>query len=303
MVQHSPKKFILMMQMNSQDYDTGISSEVFTVKSKIRLVDIFNLILEKKASAVLDLFGSLIEESIIEKDSSIIIIGSYFTGTAIAKYLAANHFNDITIVDIYPHLEGLLNSKLGNPIEMREEEESDVLESNNEDNFKKIRFSSDLNLIKNADIVIDTTGLGGINESQSQSIHSNVFIIEDPIAEGNDSLLKNKNNIYHRADSVNSYHKYVLKTKGLNTKTSGTMTFAIDILRQSMNRILATEGVLYCSSEMTFFEEIIFKEKDLDKFFSLIESPAIKVSTILPFDCDDVIVEFIDEIYSEILIR
>ncbi len=292
----------LMMEMNSHNYDTGISSEVFTVKSSIRLLDIFNLILEKKANAVLDLFHGLIEEGIIGKNSSTIIIGSYFTGTAIAKHLEVNHFNDITIVDIYPHLEGLINSKIGNPIKKWKYGKSENLEFM-DDNFKNIRFSSDLDLIKNADIVIDTTGFGGINESQSKSIFSNVFLIEDPVAEDNDSLLKSKNNINHRAELVNSNHKYILKTKGLNTKTSGTMTFTIDVARQSMNALLAREGVLYCSSEMTFFEEIIFKEKDLDRFFSLIESPAIKVSTILPFDCDDIIREFIDEIYSEILIR
>lgn len=292
-----------MMEMNSHNYDTGISSEVFTVKSSIRLLDIFNLILEKKSNAVLDLFHGLIEDSIIEKNSSIIIIGSYFTGTAIAKHLKANHFNDITIVDIYPHLEGLINSKIGNPIKKGEYGKSEHLEFDMVDEFKDMGFSSDLNLIKNADIVIDTTGFGGINETQSKSIFCNVFLIEDPVAEDNDSLLKSKNNISHRADLVNSNHKYILKTKGLNTKTSGTMTFTIDVARQSMNALLARKGVLYCSSEMTFFEEIIFKEKDLDRFFSLIESPAIKVSTILPFDCDDVLREFIDEIHSEILIR
>ena len=283
--------------MNDRDIDTGISSEVFTVKSTIKLVDIFNLILEKKASAVLDLFNGLIDNEIINKESPIVIIGTYFTGIAIAKYLSCNNYYDITIVDIYPHLEGLIDSKLGNPIS-EENEENGFSE-----NFRNIKFSSDLSLIKNADIVIDTTGLGGINESQSGAIYTKVFLIEDPIAEENDALLKEKNNIYKRASLVNSYHKYVLKTKGLNTKTSGTMTFTIDVLRQSMNRILSKDGVLYCSSEMTFYEEIIFKEKDLDKFFKLIESPVIKVSTIRPFDCDDIIKEFIDEISSEILIR
>ena len=281
--------------MNNQDYDTGISSEVFTVKSTVRLIDIFNLILEKKANAVLDLFDSLIEEKVIERNSSIIIIGTYFTGVAIAKHLDFNNFKNITLVDIYPHLEGLIDSKLGNPIG------NDDLNPIQSCDFKNIKFSSDLTLFENADIVIDTTGLGGINESQSKSINSKVFLIEDPIAEDNDLLLKNKNNIYDRADLVNSSHKYVLKSKGLNTKTSGTMTFTIDVLRQSMNKILKTEGVLYCSSEMTFYEEIIFKEKDLSKFFDLIESPVIKVSTILPFDCDDLIKGFIDEIHSEIL--
>ena len=285
--------------MDNKDYDTGISSEVFTVKSSIRLIDIFNLILEKKANAVLALFNKLDNGEIINKESSIIIIGTYFTGIAIAKYLSFNNFKDITIVDIYPHLERLIDSKLGNPLISKEMTKEDGLI----ENFKNIKFSSDLDLIKNADAVIDTTGLGGINESQSEAIFTKLFLIEDPIAEENDALLKDKNNIYNRANMVNSYNRYVLKTKGLNTKTSGTMTLAIDVLRQSMNRILAKEGVLYCASEMTFYEEIIFKEKDLDKFFRLIESPVIKVSTIKPFDCDDIINEFIDEIFSEILIR
>lgn len=284
--------------MDNQDYDTGISSEVFTVKSTIKLVDIFNSILEKKANAVLSLFNNLNDDNVIKRESSIVIIGTYFTGVAIAKYLSYNAFKDITIIDIYPHLEGLIDSKLGNPIIEEEGKEALFME-----NFKNIKFSSDLDLIKRADVVIDTTGLGGINETQSADIFTKIFLIEDPIAEENDVLLKEKNNIYRRANLVNSYNKFVLKTKGLNTKTSGTMTLTVDVLRQSMNRILATEGVLYCSSEMTFYEEIIFKEKDLDKFFKLIESPVIKVSTIRPFDCDDIIREFIDEICSEILVR
>ena len=285
--------------MSNNDYDTGISSEVFTVKSKIKLIDIFNLILEKKANAVLNLFNDLVEKETISKESSVVIIGTYFTGIAIAKYLSYNDYADVTIVDIYPHLEGFIDSKLGNPV-IGDSDEKDI---SNFQTFKNIKFSSDLNLMNHADAVIDTTGLGGINESQSGFIYTKVFLIEDPIAEENDALLKDKNNIYKRANLVNSYQKYVLKTKGLNTKTSGTMTFAIDVLRQSMNRILEKEGVLYCSSEMTFYEEIIFKEKDLDKFFKLIESPVIKVSTIKPFDCDDIIKGVIDEIFSEILVR
>ena len=285
--------------MSNNDYDTGISSEVFTVKSNVRLIDIFNLILEKKANAVLNLFNKLHDDGIINKGSSIVIIGTYFTGIAIAKYLSFDNFKDMTIVDIYPHLEGLIDSKLGNPIIAEMENEENLFK----EKFKNIKCSSDLDLIKNADAVIDTTGLGGINESQSEAIFTKVFLIEDPIAEENDALLKDKNNIYNRANMVNSYNKYVLKTKGLNTKTSGTMTLAIDVLRQSMNSILDRDGVLYCASEMTFYEEIIFKEKDLKKFFKLIESPVLKVSTIQPFDCDGIIDEFIDKIYSEILVR
>lgn len=281
--------------MINQDYDTGISSEVFTVKSNIKLIDIFNLILEKKANAVLNLFNNLADKQTINKESSIIIVGTYFTGIAIAKYLSYNGFKNITIVDIYPHLEGFIDSNLGDPIDVNKSSKGKFKEN--------IEFSSELGLIRSADAVIDTTGLGGIDESQSESIYTKVFLIEDPIAEDNDELLKNKNNIYSRVSLVNSYNKFILKTEGLNTKTSGTMTLTIDILRQSMNEILSREGVLYCSSEMTFFEEIIFKEKDLEKFFNLIESPVMKVSTIGPFDCDELIKGFIDEIHSEILIR
>lgn len=289
--------------MNKNDFDTGISSEVFTIKSNFKLIDIFNLILKKKANAVLGLFRTLEEDNIIDKESSILIIGTYFTGIAIAKYLSMNNFQNITIVDIYPHLEGFIDSPLGNPLMDYNKKDSDGLnEAPDLKNLKdNIKFSSDLGLIKNSDVIIDTTGLGGINESQSKSINSKVFLIEDPIAEDNDSLLKDKNNIYTRASLVNSDYKFVLKTKGLNTKTSGTMTFSIDILRQSMNKILSKDGVLYCSSEMTFYEEIIFKKKDINKFLSLIDSPVIKVSTISIFNCDDIIEDFIDKIYSEIL--
>jgi hypothetical protein len=260
--------------------DTGITSEVLTIKSETKLTDIFNEIISKKSQAVYE----YIEKLNLDDDSKIIVIGTYFTGVGIVKRLSEK-YNDILLIDIYPHLKELLNTEIGGELK------------------NNVNFSSDLDLIYSGDVVIDTTGFGGINESQSKSIFSNVFLIEDPVAEDNDSLLKTKNNINRRADLVNSNHKYILKTKGLNTKTSGTMTFTIDVARQSMNALLARKGVLYCSSEMTFFEEIIFKEKDLDRFFSLIESPAIKVSTILPFDCDDVIREFIDEIHSEILIR
>lgn len=35
--------------------DTGITSEVFTIKSETKLIDIFNEIIEKKSTAVLNM--------------------------------------------------------------------------------------------------------------------------------------------------------------------------------------------------------------------------------------------------------
>ena len=92
-----------------------------------------------------------------------------------------------------------------------------------------------------------------------------------------------------------------LITLGLNTKTSGTMTLTIDVLRQTMDNILKKEGVLYCACEMRFFEEIIFKENNIKKFLNISNSPAIKVSTISIFECDREIENILDKIHSKII--
>ena len=116
--------------------DTGITSEVFTIKSETKLIDIFNEIIDKKSQAVFDYIESLN----IDIDTKIIVIGTYFTGVGIVKKLSEKYTN-ILLIDIYPHLKGMLDvpvgGTVGNPIE----------------------FSSDLDLIYAGDVVIDTTGL------------------------------------------------------------------------------------------------------------------------------------------------
>ena len=121
------------------------------------------------------------------------------------------------------------------------------------------------------------------------------------MAEDNDELLKNKNNIHERLDSVKSLNKAIIKTKGINTKTSGTMTLTIGILTNLLNGFLEREGVLYCACEMGFFEEVIFKEKDIEKFMELVNVNAFKVSTIKPFDLDELIHEEINKINSKMI--
>lgn len=253
--------------------DTGITSEVLTIKSETRLIDIFNEIISKKSDAVFDYVESLN----IDSKSKIVIIGTYFTGVGIVKKLSRKYEN-ILLVDIYPHLEELLNTPLGGELK------------------NKIEFSSDIDLIYSGDVIIDTTGFGGINVEQSSKFDVEVFIIEDPVAEDNDELLKNKNNIRERLDAVRSKNKAIIKTKGIDTKTSGTMTLTIGILTNLLNRFLEREGVLYCACEMGFFEEVIFKEKDIDKFIELTSTNAFKISTIDPFDLDELIRDEIDKI-------
>ena len=59
--------------------------------------------------------------------------------------------------------------------------------------------------------------------------------------------------------------------------------------------------VLYCACEMGFFEEVIFKEKDIEKFMELVNVNAFKVSTIKPFDLDELIHEEINKINSKMI--
>ena len=154
------------------DVDTGITSEVFTIKSETKLIDIFNNIINKKSEACLNYIDSLN----LDKNTKIVVVGTYFTGVGIVKKLRKK-YNNILLIDIYPHLKELLDTDIGG------------------DYKKSIEFSTSLELINSGDVVIDTTGFGGLTVEQSSEINAEVFLIEDPVAEDNDRLLKDKNNI------------------------------------------------------------------------------------------------------------
>lgn len=257
--------------------DTGITSEVFTIKSETKLIDIFNEIIDKKSTAVFE----YIENLNMNMDSKIIVIGTYFTGIGIVKRLSEKYSN-ILLIDIYPHLKDLIDTSIGGVAK------------------NSIEFSSNLDLIYDGDVIIDTTGFGGITPEQSSRFDVDTFIIEDPVAEDNDKLLKDKNNIHERIDAVTAKNKVIIKTKGINTKTSGTMTLTIGILTAVLNKCLEKEGVLYSACEMGFFEEVIFKEKNIEKFIELVDRPALKISTINPFSCDEIIQEEIRKINCDL---
>ena len=258
--------------------DTGITSEVYTLKSQTKLIDIFNNIISKKSDAVFE----YIEKLNIDYNTKIIVIGTYFTGLGIVKKLSEKYGN-LTLIDIYPHLEELLYTDLGRELK------------------KNVTFSSDLNLIYSGDIIIDTTGLGGLSVEESSKLNVKAFIIEDPIAEDNDKRLNEKNNIHTRLKAVNCQNKAILKTEGLDSKTSGTMTLTIKILTNLLDEFLENEGVLYSACEMRFFEEIIFKEKNIKKFIEIINKNAFKISTINPFDIDEMIKRELTKINSKMI--
>ncbi len=260
------------------DVDTGITSEVFTIKSQTKLIDIFNNIINKKANVCLNYIDNLN----LDKNTKIVVVGTYFTGVGIVKKLSEKYTN-ILLIDIYPHLKELLNTDIGGTYK------------------NNIDFSTNLELIKTGNVVIDTTGFGGLTIEQSSEINAEAFLIEDPVAEDNDILLKNKNNIHERLNAVNAPNKAILKTKGIDTKTSGTMTLSIGVLTNALNESQKREGVLYSACEMGFFEEVIFKKKDIEKFIELVNTPAMKISTIDPFSCDELLLKQLDKIESKMI--
>jgi hypothetical protein len=260
------------------DVDTGITSEVFTIKSQTKLIDIFNNIINKKANICLNYIDNLN----LDKNTKIVVVGTYFTGVGIVKKLSEKYTN-ILLIDIYPHLKELLNTDIGGTYK------------------NNIDFSTNLELIKTGNVVIDTTGFGGLTIEQSSEINAEAFLIEDPVAEDNDILLKNKNNIHERLNAVNAPNKAILKTKGIDTKTSGTMTLSIGVLTNALNESQKREGVLYSACEMGFFEEVIFKKKDIEKFIELVNTPAMKISTIDPFSCDELLLKQLDKIESKMI--
>ena len=248
-------------------YDTGITSEVFTVTSSMSVEDVIKEITKIKCNAVFNWINDLdvdIEDSIV--------VGAYLTGIELSKRLKKRY--NVTIIDIYPHLGKLV----GNEIE----------------------FSLDLNIIGDADLVVDTTGLGGIRPKIVKLIRGNAFLVEDPTSGGSDNLILKKNNTINRLQLSNSNYKGILKTEGLNSKTSGTMTLTMGVLRKSLEDVLKNSGVLYGVAGMDFYEGALFKEKDVDKFLSLIKKPALVASALEPISCDEIIKKYLKEIDSKV---
>ena len=247
--------------------DTGITSEVFTIKSETKLIDIFNDIITIKSDAVFDYIESLN----INANSKIIVIGTYFTGVGIVKKLSEKYEN-ITLIDIYPHLEDMLHTSLGGELK------------------NKVNFTSNLDLIYTGDIVIDTTGFGGINVEQSSKFDVDVFIIEDPVAEDNDNLLAEKNNIHERLDVVKSQNKAIIKTKFKN----------LSVIRATID-LAGAELELYDLEEMpeNFTQMALDSIKDDFDYIFIDCPPSLGMLTVKALSISDgVVIPMQCEFYS-----
>lgn len=264
---------------NEQIKEEGITSTVTTNYSSITVKDILIEISQKKAKACIDWLETIDYE--IKKP---IIAGVYFTGVAFASQIEGN-FEEIQILDIYEHLLEFIQFYY------------------KEVPFKNphIEFSNDLKLLQEGDLIVDTTGIGGLNEEDIKSLKNcKIFLCEDPSSDGTDSLLNEKNNIPNRLRLCNADFKGAIHTYGFNSKTSGTMTLTINLLREAMNKANSIDGVLYSTSNINFYEKILFKEKDVEKFVEFIDKPALVVSSIVPVDVDEILLNLLNLVYAKI---
>jgi len=248
--------------------ERGITEEVYTMYSGMKTGDIINQIGDVKCEATLNWVESL--DVNIDRT---VIVGAYITGMKLAERF--KEFSKVTVIDIHPHLESLLGDG--------------------------VHFTDDLTRISDADLVIDTTGLGGLSpESVREFVNSDVslFMVEDPTSDGSDNSIMEKSNITERLELASSQYNGILKTGGLNTKTSGTMTMTIEILRNSLHDLLKSKGVLYGVAGMNFYEGVLFKEKNYPKFTKLMTEPAMIISALQPISPDDTMEEYLQKIDS-----
>lgn len=253
----------------TQIAETGITGAVTTSISSYRTQDIIDAIAEKKADATL----AWINRHNITP-ASVLIFGAYLTGAAVAAKLAGQ--GNVTIVDIHPYIIPLIDCRI--------------------DYFSTV---ADLPQ-QDWDLIIDTTGLGGIAASDLSKISAEALLIEDPCSDGSDMLIRNSSTRPSALSSHPATIKGMLWTSGLGSKTSGTMTLTIEVLARSASAACRMDGTLYSIAAADFFERTLFKEQNYQNFRKSLDHPALLISSLVPHDPDAILGQHLSLIYSEV---
>lgn len=213
--------------MSRKPYEYGITRTVRTFFSKYTTSDIVRKISAKKTGAVIH----WMDENDFRPESTL-IIGGYLTGVSLAGSLIKD--SQVTVLDIHPEIRTILDPS--------------VSFIDRIDDAGKTRF----------DMIVDTTGFGGIEPGDLSGLkRPGAFLVEDPCSEGSDESLRRINRTDHMLEKTGAEMKGILQTGGLNSKTSGTMTLTVEVLRNSIDDAVKTEGVLYGTANMEFFERIL----------------------------------------------
>ncbi|ENN95775.1 hypothetical protein J422_05933 [Methanocaldococcus villosus KIN24-T80] len=234
---------------------TGITENIKTLETKTRVIDVINSISKKKYNAMkMFLEGEEFKEAVV--------FGVYLWGNYVAQNIK-NFCDKVYLVDIYEFLKDLIPN--------------DNIEFLTLNDFK-------LKLIKdkiNPDLVIDITGLGGIDPNFLKKFSPKIAIIEDPRGVFDPDIYE-LDNTYKRAYSINSEKVGILKTfrKAKISKTSGTMTLTIDTIVDASKEISSLDGVLYAIPNLKYYEGILFHNGNIKRFLLELSKPAIIISSI-----------------------
>jgi len=236
----------------------GITDRVLNIKSRYSVWDVIESILNVKVKAVEDWLRSL-GISV----NSVFVIGIYLTGFGLIRALKGN---------IFCYDKEFCLKKL---VENRCE-------------FKRV---------EKADVVIDTTGIGGV---ERLNVKAKAVLVESPISDGSDEKIK-EYEVYDRLEGVKADYKGILRTHGLKAKTSGTMTLTLRVLRLCSDDVLKYDGVLYVVPAFDHYESLIFQKKDVDAFLKSVERPALTVSVLK--SCSNPLISDVDLILEKWLGR
>lgn len=257
--------------MNTQLVEEGITCTVKTSFSSLQISDIITQIADLKGQAVLRWI-----RDIQATPSDCLIIGAYLTGARIASILKS--ITSVTVFDQSPLLRNLL-----------------------EEGIPFVSSLSDL-ADRQWDLIIDTTGLGGIPLASLHQIgNPEIFLVEDPCSDASDECIKKTSQSDRLLREIPAARKGRLYTGGILTKTSGTMSLTGGVIARAMQDATSREGVLYATTSLTHVERILFRETNFQEYVDQITKPALIISSLTPVDPDALLQAQIAQISSNVL--
>ncbi|ACV24541.1 SAM-dependent methyltransferase HcgC family protein [Methanocaldococcus fervens] len=254
----------------------GITETVKTIDTKTRVIDIITEIAKKKYNAIRNFLEG-------EEFKEVVVFGVYLWGNYVAQKLS-KYAEKVYLVDIYEFMKGFVSN---NSIEFL---------SLNE--FKLKFMKNEVN----PDLIVDLTGLGGIEPEFLAKFDPKVVIVEDPKGVFDVDIYEADNTYKRVAPFIEKAKVGILKTyrKAKVSKTSGTMTLTIDTIVDASREITSLDGVLYAIPNLRYYEGILFHENDIHKFLSEISQPAITISSLNDVldEAEEILSNNVNSIYS-----
>jgi hypothetical protein len=255
----------------------GITETVKTIDTKTRVIDVINEIAKKKYQAIRDFLEG-------EEFKEVAVFGVYLWGNLVAQMIS-RYAENVYLVDIHEFMKEF---------------------APNNNNIKFLNFNEfKLKFMKNEinpDLIVDLTGLGGIEPEFLAKFNPKFIIVEDPRGVFDVDIYEADNTYERITPFVGKAKVGVLKTyrKARVSKTSGTMTLTIDTIVDASREIASLDGVLYAIPNLRYYEGILFHENDIHKFLSEISQPAITISTLNDVleDAEKILSDNINLIYS-----